>query len=469
MIVTRFLILVFVFYNFSSVFATNIPPQIIAQGAQKYCPLSQLKIVSFFDIIDPDDTEIKTLHIQISTGYNKNSDRIFLTGTHPTVVSTWNFTTGKLSLAGLNGLNVSYTDMIAAVKDIVFESTALNVQGEKSFSFTIGAANYLPSTDHYYEYIQAIGITWTDAKVQAESRTYYGLQGYLATITSADEAKLSGEQAAGAGWIGGSDMETEGIWKWMTGPEKGTVFWTGNAYGSTANYANWNNSEPNNLGDEDYAHVTAPGVGINGSWNDLSNTGEPSGDYQPKGYIVEYGGTAGDPIVEIAASTTIFATYITDTSSTELCAPSIFTLTATPSQGTVVWFDSLTGGTVLSHGTTFKTPSLYETTTYYAVASTNGCEDGLRVPVTATIKIQPSILSVTNKNICNPSSAILSAVPSQGTIHWYQTPFGGTILHTGMDLTTPIVNTTTTYYAEAFYEGCNSQSRTPVFSISQNS
>jgi hypothetical protein len=38
---------------------------------------------------------------------------------------------------------------------------------------------------------------------------------------------------------------------------------------------------------EDYAH-TAPGVGITGSWNDLTNTGDPAGNYQPKGYIVEW-------------------------------------------------------------------------------------------------------------------------------------------------------------------------------------
>jgi hypothetical protein len=29
-------------------------------------------------------------------------------------------------------------------------------------------------------------------------------------------------------------------------------------------------------------HINGTGVGFVGSWNDLSNTGEPSGDYQPK-------------------------------------------------------------------------------------------------------------------------------------------------------------------------------------------
>jgi hypothetical protein len=37
---------------------------------------------------------------------------------------------------------------------------------------------------------------------------YYGLQGYLATILSIDETKLSGEQA-GAGWL--EATETEGV------------------------------------------------------------------------------------------------------------------------------------------------------------------------------------------------------------------------------------------------------------------
>jgi hypothetical protein len=41
------------------------------------------------------------------------------------------------------------------------------------------------------------------------------------------------------------------------------------------NFALWNTAEPNqyNGAQEDYAHITAPGVGITGSWNDLTNTG----------------------------------------------------------------------------------------------------------------------------------------------------------------------------------------------------
>jgi hypothetical protein len=137
------------------------------------------------------------------------------------------------------------------------------------------------------------------------------LRGYLATLTSQAEADFSGSQAQGTGWIGASDAAVEGDWRWVTGPEAGTPFWTGLSNGSTvapANFAYWNGQEPNQSGDEDYAHITEPSVvrspGGLGSWNDLSNTGG-GGAYQPKGYIVEYGGSVGDPILNVSAATSI--------------------------------------------------------------------------------------------------------------------------------------------------------------------
>ncbi|MBT8288665.1 MAG: hypothetical protein KJO00_11640, partial [Bacteroidia bacterium] len=48
----------------------NIPPNIQAEGNQFYCPLTQINVVSAFDIIDPDDMGIESLHIQITSGYN---------------------------------------------------------------------------------------------------------------------------------------------------------------------------------------------------------------------------------------------------------------------------------------------------------------------------------------------------------------------------------------------------------------
>ncbi|WP_111306956.1 T9SS type B sorting domain-containing protein [Confluentibacter sediminis] len=284
----------------------NKPPNITAVGDQYLCPSTQsIPIVTSFNITDEDDKGIESFSIQISSGYVNGVDKLSLTGSHPNIVPSWNPSSGKLKLTGIGGAEMIYADLIAAVKDVVYESLSATTSGEKFFSFTIGDANYLPSTGHYYEYIAESGITWSDARIDAANHKYYGLQGYLATILTADEAQLSGEQAGGVGWLGGTDEETEGVWKWVTGPpsEAGTVFWNGGANGSTPNYANWNNNEPNNLVDEDYIHVTF-GVGTPGSWNDLPNIGG-TGSYFPQGYIVEYGGMPGDPIVDISASTKI--------------------------------------------------------------------------------------------------------------------------------------------------------------------
>ncbi len=203
-----------------------------------------------------------------------------LTGFHPGIQETWDPVSGKLELKGPGGTEALYSDIIPAVYDVRFSSNNNNPV-DKSFSFTIGNANFLPSTGHFYEYIDVLGITWQQAKTAAENQTYFGLQGYLATIMSPEESQIAVEQASATGWIGASDFTNEGQWNWVTGPEAGTNFWNGNFNGSAAAgmYSNWNNDppEPNQSGDEDFAHITDPSIGLIGSWNDLPNPASGGG------------------------------------------------------------------------------------------------------------------------------------------------------------------------------------------------
>lgn len=445
--------------------SATAPPVLSAAGDQLYCPTTDLKIVTAFSIThDVNETGTLAAYIQISSGYSSGFDRLKLANPslYPNIRESWDSLSGKLTLTNSAGTELLYSDIVNAVKDIVFTNSSTAATGSKTFSITIGQANYLPSTQHFYLFVPSIGISWTSAKAVAEASTYYALKGYLATILSADEAKLIGEQASGTGWIGGSDAEIEGTWKWVTGPEAGTVFWNGATNGSSPSFAFWNSGEPNQLGDEDYAHITQPGVGTRGSWNDLSNTGDASGSYQPKGYVVEYGGMPGETPLQIAASTKItIMTASPGINPSPVCDSGTFTFNAAPTIGaTIRWFDAATGGNLLATGNTYTTPILNTTTTYYVDA---GCEAN-RKSVVATVNKTPLTPTADQPvyNRCGSGSVTIKSSSNIGTINWFTTSTGGTSVFNGNSFTTPTISSNTTYYAEANNAGCINPNRIPV-------
>ncbi len=66
-----------------------------------------------------------------------------------------------------------------------------------------------------------------------------------------------------------------------------------------------------------------------------------------------------------------------DSSVLELgCGTGTVDLGATPNAGaTINWYSDATGGTLLASGTTYTTPSITDTTTYYAAAETSSTGD----------------------------------------------------------------------------------------------
>lgn len=439
-------------------------PVLTAVGNNAYCPLSFTAIVDSFTLSNPSNEVINTLYIQISNGYTQGEDILQYLGGNPLITANWNALDGKLTLTKSPTANLS--ELVAAIEDVFFNSSNPAFTGVKNFTISINPANYLPSTGHFYLYVPSIGINWTNAKNAAASSTFYGLQGYLATITTMEEALFAGAQTTGTGWIGGSDQASEGTWQWETGPEQGTVFWNGGVNGSSPTFAFWNTNEPNNQGDEDYTHITAPGVGIAGSWNDLKLNGDPNGNYQPKGYVVEYGGFPNEPVLQISATTALFKANIISTTSDSICNEGVLSLNATSSGNTVYWFDAPTGGNLLATGNVFTTPYLFSSTTYYASAYDANCTTAIRTAVEATIaQVETPIIDY-NTTICEGSSATLTVTNNVGaTINWFSSLDITTPIGTGSTfITDPITENNTIYFVQASLNGCVSDfAEVPIY------
>ncbi|MFB3390248.1 beta strand repeat-containing protein, partial [Flavobacterium sp. LAR06] len=152
------------------------------------------------------------------------------------------------------------------------------------------------------------------------------------------------------------------------------------------------------------------------------------------------------------------------------CDAGTATLGATASSGTINWYAASAGGLSLGTGTSFTTPSLSTTTSYYVDATENGCTTATRTEVVATINTLPTINSATESSRCGAGTVTLNATASTGaTINWYAASTGGTSLGTGTNFTTPSLSSTTTYYVGATSaEGCPTASRIAVAAVINN-
>jgi len=163
-----------------------------------------------------------------------------------------------------------------------------------------------------------------------------------------------------------------------------------------------------------------------------------------------------------AVTATVNATSLTSTTGASRCGTGTVTLQAATAAGTINWYAALTGGASLGTGTSFNTPSIAATTTYYADVTNNGCTSSPRTAVVATVNAIPTFSSTTGASICGTSTGTLQATTAAGTINWYAALTGGASLGTGTSYTTPSIAATTTYYADVTNNGCTSSPRTSV-------
>lgn len=370
-------------------------PQIEVVGNQDYCVGSAVPIVTSVSINNSSgvNTTLDNVFIQIAEGYEVNQDLIFLNGSFPNITPTWSVEQGVLTLSG----PASFSEFEDAIASVFFQTSQTEFTADRAFSINLSSANFLPSNGHYYIYIQNVGITWSEALNAAENQELFGIQGYLATLTTEEEAQLAGAQSEGTGWIGASDAEQESNWKWVTGPEAGTLFWIGQFNGTPQNgaFAFWNTNEPNNFGEggEDYAHITDPSIGNIGSWNDLPNQGDaPGSPYHPQGYIVEFGGMPGDPEISLSAGSTLNMPRI-EINSSNACGNLTAELSVTSNAPNVIWYETETSNTVINEGLTYNV-DVEDTTTFWLLPKFDGCTVGPRFPLTVEVFPTPEAVDI---------------------------------------------------------------------------
>ena len=164
--------------------------------------------------------------------------------------------------------------------------------------------------------------------------------------------------------------------------------------------------------------------------------------------------------IRTAVTATVNVTPTVTGTPNSRCDAGTVALSASANAGTISWFANVSGGSSLGTGTSFITPSISGTTTYYA-ESVNATCVSQRVPVIATVNISPSITSTTPASACTPGCATLAATASLGTIQWYTVASGGTLYFTGANLNICNLPSTATYYVQTTDGTCTS-SRTPV-------
>ncbi len=363
----------------------TIPPQIINPDTSviHYCSDS-VKIIpniSISNVTFDNNSE----GMKISIANYKNDEDILVWKAHAGFQYVWDGVKGDLEIKGA-GNTTQYENAIA---DVFYKNIAeVPDLGIRSFSIGLLDADYLPETEHFYRYVSSLDITWEEARDSAARMKYYGLQGYLATITSVEENDFIWTKIDGVGWIGATDSEKEGTsegrWIWATGPEAGIHFWQGiyNGYKVNGRYSFWNEGEPNNSikvsgDDEDYAHINSNPNSVPKSWNDLPNGGDgPNSQYyRAQGFVVEFGGMSDDPEVSLSASASIQVSKIAFSNKREyeIClGESVELNVETDGQYTYSW----TPGNYIS-STSVSNPVAYPSvnTVYTAVGKLDYCID----------------------------------------------------------------------------------------------
>ncbi|MFK8030204.1 MAG: LamG-like jellyroll fold domain-containing protein, partial [Gammaproteobacteria bacterium] len=130
---------------------------------------------------------------------------------------------------------------------------------------------YDAATDKFYRYVDTV-MTWPDALQNALSSNLNGVSGQLVRIDSSYENDLiyAMNTASYGVFIGASDIDDEGEFRWYEGDQAGDLIWSGGPGGSseTTLYTNFNSPPDDFSGNQDYLVQRVS----DGQWDDVTNS-----------------------------------------------------------------------------------------------------------------------------------------------------------------------------------------------------
>lgn len=268
---------------------------------------------------------------------------------------------------------------------------------------------------------------------------------------------------SGAGGAGGflTDGASAGSW----GYQRGFGFLSGAAVGGQSGsgareggFGGGAGTHENNTGGGaggGYSGGSAANHGANfeggggGSYNNGTN------QVNTQGINVGHGSVVITPMTPSCASNLVPVTVTvnpislpTATGATVGCGQTA-TLTAT-GNGTLYWYSNAAGTTQIATGGSFTTPALSATTTYYVSTATGVCA-AQNTPVTVTVNGLAAPTVSGNVNFCgnNNATTTLTASGSPSGYSWWSNANGTGFLGNSASFTTPVLNTTTTYYVQS--------------------
>ena len=192
----------------------------------------------------------------IDSGYDNTSDSLVIVGSTgaedgvetvysdipfvDNMTARWDPRTGVMTFRRTDNGTVQNEQWELAMNSVGFKPNSDNYRTNKLLKFSIGRLSFeIDGIDHFYNFFPERPSSWDDAlaAASADNNSFCGIQGYLATVTSAEENAFLADRFINAdgtwpkGYLGGYDNDSDNDvhhWMWAApSPEAGQRFWWG--------------------------------------------------------------------------------------------------------------------------------------------------------------------------------------------------------------------------------------------------